>query len=67
MQNSFTLKDPKVALGKPSKKENYKSELFKLAWTPPPIQLQQCELWGGPPPPFWKKFRFGLNFLEGFP
>ena len=30
MQNSFTLKDPKVALGKPSKKENYKYELFKL-------------------------------------
>ena len=52
MQNSFTLKDPKVALGKPSKKENYKSELFKLARAPPP---------------FWKKFRFGLNFLEGFP
>ena len=30
MQNSFTLKDPKIALGKPSKKQNSKSELFKL-------------------------------------
>ena len=36
MQNSFTLKDPKIALGKPSKKQNSKSELFKLARTPPP-------------------------------
>ena len=36
MQNSFTLKDPKIALGKPSKNQNSKSELFKLARTSPP-------------------------------
>ena len=45
MQNSCTLKDPKNALGKPSKKQNSKSEL--------PLVAQKFQQ-------FYKRGEFGL-------
>ena len=39
---------------------------FYLIFNLSKIQFRQCELWGQPPPPFWKKFTFWF-FLEGFP
>ena len=58
MQNSFTLKDPKIALGKPSKKQNYKFELFKLARAPPPpppFNYNNVNFGVDPPPPLFGK------------